>query len=111
MICSSAEQFRNDCLQEKLNEKFPQYNVIVMYMPTGKTAAKILTEGKNTEVDMLVGVETGYLRKIQDSLADISGRSNIQYIDGLEPVGNVGTFCWRYHCEHRSLGKTWSGGS
>ncbi|CZT56044.1 extracellular solute-binding protein [Solibaculum mannosilyticum] len=85
VICSSAEQFRNDCLQEKLNEKFPQYNVIVMYMPTGKTAAKILTEGKNTEVDMLVGVETGYLRKIQDSLADISGRSNIQYIDGLGP--------------------------
>ncbi len=27
VICSSAEQFRNDALQEQLNEKFPQYNV------------------------------------------------------------------------------------
>nr|WP_317412557.1 extracellular solute-binding protein [uncultured Solibaculum sp.] len=85
VICSSAEQFRNDSLQEKLNEKFPQYNVIVMYMPTGKTAAKILTEGKNTEVDILVALETGYLKKIENSLADISGKSKLQYIDGLSP--------------------------
>ena len=27
-------------LQEQLNQRFPQYNIIVMYMATGKAAAR-----------------------------------------------------------------------
>ena len=55
VICASSEQYRNDALQEQLAEKFPQYNIIVMYMSTGKAAAKVYSEGPQTEVDMLVG--------------------------------------------------------
>ena len=36
VVCSSMEQFRNDELQRQLNERFPDKNVIVMYMATGK---------------------------------------------------------------------------
>lgn len=85
VICASSEQFRNDSLQQQLNEQFPQYRIIVMYMPTGKAATKVYTEGKNTEVDILLGLETGYLSKIQNSLADISGQSRIPYLPGLDP--------------------------
>ncbi len=90
VICSSAEQFRNDELQAQLSEKFPQYNVIVTYMSTGKAAAKVFAEGEGTEIDILVGLETGYMNKIKDTLADISGMSKIPYNDGLTPedVGN-----------------------
>lgn len=88
VICSSAEQFRNDALQEELNKRFPQYNVVVMYMPTGKAATKILTEGTHTEVDILVGLESGYLSKLQDNLANIEGLSRIPYLEGLEPAAN-----------------------
>lgn len=85
VICSSAEQFRNDYLQEELNKKFPEYNIVVMYMPTGKAAAKVSAEGTNTDVDIMFALETGYLNKIKDSLADISGRSRIDYLPELAP--------------------------
>jgi len=88
VICSSAEQFRNDELQAQLNEKFPDKNIIVMYMSTGKAASKIYAEGRETEIDILVGLETGYLSKIKGNLADISGLSTIDYTKGLSPVHN-----------------------
>lgn len=88
VICCSSEQFRNDELQEQLNEKFPDKNIIVMYMSTGKAAAKVFAEGPDTEIDILVGLETGYMSKITDHLADISGMSRIDYVDGLTPEDN-----------------------
>lgn len=83
VICASSEQFRNDALQEQLNERFPDKNIIVMYMATGKAAAKIYAEGSGSEIDILVGMETGYLNKIKGSLADISGISRIPYTQGV----------------------------
>lgn len=88
VICSSMEQFRNDVLQEQLNERFPQYHITVMYMATGKAAAKIYAEGAASEVDMLVGLETGYMNKLKDQLEDISGISTIPYDEGLTPADN-----------------------
>lgn len=88
VVCASSEQFRNDELQRQLNKEFPQYNITVMYMPTGKAASKIYAEGKNSEVDILVGMETGYLGKIKDNLENIEGISRIEYLEGLKPEDN-----------------------
>lgn len=88
VICASSEQFRNDALQEQLNERFPEYNIIVMYMPTGKAAAKVYAEGTDTEVDILVGLETGYMSKLSGCLSDISGISTVPYLEGLAPEYN-----------------------
>lgn len=88
VICASTEQFRNDALQAQLAERFPEYNVIVMYMATGKAAAKIYAEGNDSEVDILVGLETGYLNKISHHLEDISGISKIEYTQGIAPEDN-----------------------
>jgi len=88
VICASSEQFRNDALQEQLNERFPEYSITVMYMPTGKAAAKIYAEATNTDVDILVGLETGYLDKLSHNLCDISGISQIPYLEGFSPEDN-----------------------
>lgn len=88
VICASSEQYRNDSLQAQLNEKFPQYHIIVMYMSTGKAAAKVYAEGSDTEIDIMVGLETGYLNKISHNLADISGKSHLPYLEGLTPQDN-----------------------
>jgi len=88
VICASSEQYRNDSLQQQLSQAFPQYNIIVMYMPTGKAAAKVYAEGTNTEIDILVGLETGYMNKISGSLDDISGISKIPYYEGIAPEDN-----------------------
>ena len=88
IVCSSAEQFRNDEMQEQLNRRFPEYNIIVTYMATGKAAAKVYAEGENTEIDILAALETGYMNKLRDSLEDISGMSHIAYEQGLAPEDN-----------------------
>ena len=88
VICSSAEQFRNEALQQQLNERFPNKNIIVMYMSTGKAAAKVYAEGEKTDIDIMLGLETGYMNKISDSLADISGISKIPYTESLSPEDN-----------------------
>ena len=88
VICASSEQYRNDALQEQLAQRFPDRNIIVMYMSTGKSAAKVFAEGTATEIDILVGLETGYLHKISHNLADISGMSRIPYVDGITPEDN-----------------------
>ncbi len=91
VICASSEQYRNDAMQEQLSRQFPDYNIVVMYMSTGKAAAKVYAEGTDTEIDMLVGLETGYLHKISSNLADIAGISKIPYVEGvtLEDNGNL----------------------
>ena len=88
VICATTEQFRIDELQRQLDEKFPQYNVIVMYMSTGKAAAKIYAEGTNTEVDMMLAMESGYLSKLKNILADVSGTCDLPFTKGLTIADN-----------------------
>lgn len=85
IIYSSAEQFRNDELQSQLNTKFPDLNVRVMYTPTAKAAAKLFVEGENSDADIVLALETSYMNKIINTLADISGMSTIDYLDGFGP--------------------------
>lgn len=84
IIYSSAEQFRNDEMQEQLNKQFPDLNIYVMYMPTAKAAAKIAAENDKTDADIVVGVESAYMEKIKDSLEDISGMSHLDYLDDVK---------------------------
>lgn len=81
IIYSSAEQFRNDEMQKQLNEKFPELNIYVMYMPTAKAAAKIAAEGKDTDADIVVALESAYMEKIEENLENISGMSRLEYLD------------------------------
>lgn len=90
VISSSLEQFRGDELQKQLNEQFPGKNIIVTYMPTGKVASKVYAEGEKTEIDILVGLETGYLNKIRDSLGSIEGKSQIPYLPSFREEENHG---------------------
>lgn len=85
VIYSCLEQYRNDDLKDHLEEKFPDYNIQIMYMPTAKVAAKIRSEGVNTDADILLGVENGYLEMVLDSLADVSQYSRQEYLDGMNP--------------------------
>lgn len=85
VIYSALEQYRNDDLKEHLDEQFPNYNVQIMYLPTAKIGAKINSEKKKTDADILLGVETGYLEKIKDSLETVIKYSELEYLDNLNP--------------------------
>ena len=47
-----------------MEERFPDYNVVIEYMSTSNIAAKIKTEGKNTACDIIWSLEYGYLDQL-----------------------------------------------
>lgn len=83
IIYSSMEQFRNDELQEQLNEKFPELDVYVMYVSTAKSAAKLSIEGTGTDADIVVGLEQAYMTKVEEHMADVSQYSHLEYEDDM----------------------------
>lgn len=83
IVYSSMEQYRGEELQRQLNEEFPNYDIKVMYVPTAKSAAKIKVEKENADADIVVGLESSYLEMIKDSLADLHGIHELDYVDGL----------------------------
>ena len=85
VIYSALEQYRNDDLAKHLKEKFPDNNIQIMYLPTAKVAAKIKSEKTNTDADIILGVENGYMEMIVDSLADVNQYSHLDYLDGMNP--------------------------
>ena len=88
VICSMLDQDRNEALQEQLSQRFPDQDIIVTYMSTGKAAAKVFSEGEKTEIDIILSMESGYLNKLRDNLADISGLSQIPYLPEFSPEAN-----------------------
>lgn len=75
IIYTSAEDYRVAYMNERLWEEFPEYNIIIEYMPTGNHAAKLLAEGKNTVCDITYDLEYTYLAQLENEglLADLSG--------------------------------------
>lgn len=86
IVYSSMEQFRGEELQKQLNKKFPDLHVMVMYVSTAKAAAKISVEKQQSDADIIVGLETSYMEKIKDQLANIEGKSKLHYLPELTPA-------------------------
>lgn len=82
-IYSSAEDYRNEYLLARLKEQFPQYDITIEYMETGKHAAKLLAEGTDTEGDITFNLENGYMQQCSQYLARMDGYSMDIYLPGL----------------------------
>ena len=83
IIYSCMEQFRNDELQEQLNEAFPELDVYVMYMSTAKAAAKLSIEGPSSDADIVVNLENAYMTKVEEHMADVTAYSHLEYVDDM----------------------------
>lgn len=83
VIYTCAEDFRVEDLDAGLKAEFPEYDVVLEYMTTGNAAAKLLSEGKNTECDIIYDLEYGYLAQLDEKgcLADLSGYDMSVYTD------------------------------
>ena len=88
VIYSSMESYRNDELSKQLREQFPDLNVVVQYQSTGNSAAKLQAEGSNTEADIVLELDTGYMEGLTDLLADLSDYDTSAYVDGINPDHN-----------------------
>lgn len=72
VIYSSGYDYENEYYLKRLQEEFPDYEIIIEYLNTGTHAAKLKAEGTNTECDITIGLEYQYLDVIKDNLADLS---------------------------------------
>ncbi|MGI5897461.1 MAG: extracellular solute-binding protein [Oscillospiraceae bacterium] len=88
IIYSSSEEYRNEYVTERLKQEFPDYYIRLIYLPNGKNAAKVKSEGKNSKADIILGMETGYLTSIQDHLADLSEYDTSNYLEDMKSRGH-----------------------
>ncbi len=81
IICTSAEDYRNEYLQQRLEQEFPEYNIILEYKDTGSHAATLLAEGKDTACDITYDLEYGYMEQLARAgiLASLSGYDQSLY--------------------------------
>ena len=84
-IYSSAEDYRNEFARQMLNEKFPEYDINLVDIDTGTLAAKLAAEGKASDADIIMELETTYMRKCSDSLATLDQVDFSIYADDLIP--------------------------
>lgn len=66
VIYTSAEDYRVAYMRQRLEEEFPQYDIVIEYFPTGNHAAKLLAEGTETECDITYDLEYTYLQRLAD---------------------------------------------
>ena len=50
VIYTSAEDYRVEHMRQRLTEQFPQYTIILEYLPTSNHAARLMAEGTSTDL-------------------------------------------------------------
>jgi iron(III) transport system substrate-binding protein len=73
-----------------LNERFPDYDIVIEYIPTGENVARVLNEGQNTECDILFDIEQNFMNKLlnRDILADVGSYDTSMFVDDFQPQSN-----------------------
>ena len=86
VIYSCAEDFRNEHLLSRLEEEFPDYEIVVEYQSTGSNAARLKAEGTQTECDIIFDLEIGYMEQLKDTLASLEEYDFSSYLPELVPA-------------------------
>lgn len=82
VIYTSMEEVRNQELKKQVKEEFPDLDVVVQYLATGNSAAKIKNEGTKVEADIVLDLETAHMVNVADNFADLSDFDTSIYLDG-----------------------------
>lgn len=91
VIYSTSEDFRIENAQKMLDEKFPEYKIVLEYKGTGDLSVKLDNEGANTDCDIIMELENGYLEKLGDKLAVLDGVEGVDfdaYLPELVPASH-----------------------
>lgn len=83
VIFSSAEEYRNDYYNKKLKEKFPDYEIVIEYLPTGKHAARLKAEGINTLCDITFDLEASYAMQLSSNFTELTDYDMSKYTEDL----------------------------
>ena len=83
LIYTSVEDYVVEDMNARLSEAFPDYDITVEYVSTGSHAAKLLTEGRNSECDITYDLEYAYMEQLAQAgvLADLSSYDRSIYME------------------------------
>lgn len=88
VIYTSMEEVRTQELKTKAKEEFPELDVVVQYLATGNSAAKIKNEGEKVEADIVLDLETAHMVSVAENFADLSNVDTSIYLDGVIKADN-----------------------
>lgn len=88
VIYSCQEEERIQAMKSSIKDKYPDLDVVIEQVGTGNLAAKIKSEGKDIEADIIIDLEASHMENLKDNFADISDISSSVYLDGVNPVHN-----------------------
>lgn len=71
VIYTAAEEERIQYLQQELNKKFPQYEIVFQSVGTGALVSKLQAEGKSTECDIFYDLEATNAEIILNGNSDL----------------------------------------
>lgn len=92
VVYSCMEEDRTQSLKELLKNEFDDIEVVIQTMSTGNTAAKIKTEGKNVEADIVIDLETSHMENLKDNFADLSDFDDSIYDENVNDSNKY--FAW-----------------
>jgi iron(III) transport system substrate-binding protein len=89
VIYSAIEDFREEHIRTRLQEQFPDYEVIIEYIPTSDLAAKLKAEGTTSECDIILALDNIYMESLSDSLEDLSSYDYSPYLPEMVPTNKT----------------------
>ena len=78
-IYATSEDFRIENAQKMLDEKFPEYKIVIQYKSTGELAAKLAGEGTNTDCDIVMELENTFMKAVGDTVAKLDGLPGVDF--------------------------------
>lgn len=93
VIYTCQEEERIQAMKSSIETKFPDLNVVIEQVGTGNLAAKIKSEGKDIEADIVLDLEASHMENLKDNFADLSGFDKSAYLDDVNPNHNK-YFMW-----------------
>ena len=83
VVYSCAEGVRNESLLSAMHEWFPAYDIRLHYLPTGSCAARLKMEGAQSEADIVLDLEGGYINQVSDQLEMLPASEAARYCADL----------------------------
>ena len=83
LILTSSEDYKIEFLEKKMEEKFPDYDIVFEYKSSGDHAAYLKASGKNSEYHITHDLEYGYLEELENGAKYFDGDVQIDPLDAF----------------------------
>ena len=89
VIYTPTEDYLIEYLQSRLDEAFPQMDIVIDYYHSADLAARLKAEGTDTECDIVFDCEYGYLQLLSPNMAKLDYIDMNQFVDDMKDPGGT----------------------